>query len=86
MTETLNISKDLSLDIGSYVYPEKWPKGKRQEKRLISATQNKEAVINEVKVEEVVRAKIGSGPDELGVVTPLEANPEGSMIFVISAA
>ncbi|MGB9893822.1 MAG: hypothetical protein ACPLRA_05365 [Candidatus Saccharicenans sp.] len=37
-----------------------------------------------VKEEEVLRAKIGSGPDELGVVTPEEANPEGPMSFVVS--
>lgn len=82
----MNISEDSSLNFRSYVDSEKWLQEKRQEKSLISATQNKEAVINEVKVEEVLRAKIGSGPDELGVITPLEANPEGPMSFVVSAA
>lgn len=34
--------------------------------------------------EEVGRAKIGSGPDDIGVITPSEANPEGPMSFVVS--
>ncbi|MCX8160215.1 MAG: hypothetical protein N3G18_04695 [Candidatus Saccharicenans sp.] len=34
---------------------------------------------------EVVRARAGNGPDELGVITPEEANPEGPMSFVVSA-
>jgi|GEM_PF-2354240 DNA-binding beta-propeller fold protein YncE len=39
-----------------------------------------------VKAEEVLRVKIGSGPDDLGVITPSEANPEGPMSFAVSPA
>ncbi len=35
---------------------------------------------------EVVRVRAGSGPDELGAITPEEANPEGPMSFAVSAA
>jgi|YNPBryunderm2012_1023409.scaffolds.fasta_scaffold00146_2 hypothetical protein len=35
--------------------------------------------------QELVRVKIGSGPDELGVITPEEANPEGPMSFVVGS-
>lgn len=30
---------------------------------------------------DVVRARCGSGPEELGITTPQEANPEGPMSF-----
>lgn len=36
-----------------------------------------------VKVSEVVRAKFGSGPDNIGICTPGEANPEGPMSFAL---
>jgi hypothetical protein len=36
--------------------------------------------------QEAVRVRAGSGPDELGLITPEEANPEGPMSFVVSAA
>ncbi|MDI6697311.1 MAG: hypothetical protein QME85_00020 [Candidatus Saccharicenans sp.] len=39
-----------------------------------------------VQVNEVVRARIGSGAEDLGVVTPQEANPEGPMSFAVSHA
>lgn len=32
---------------------------------------------------EVVRARFGSGPDNIGVCTPREANPEGPMSFAL---
>lgn len=35
---------------------------------------------------EMVRVKAGSGPHELGAITPEEANPEGPMSFVVSAS
>lgn len=35
---------------------------------------------------EVVRVRAGSGPDELGLITPEEANPEGPMSFSVSSA
>ena len=36
-----------------------------------------------VRVFEILRAKIGSGPDEIGAITPSEANPEGPMSFAL---
>lgn len=36
-----------------------------------------------LKGQEVLRVRIGSGTEELGVVTPEEANPEGPMSFVV---
>ncbi len=33
----------------------------------------------------MVRAKFGSGPNDIGIVTPSEANPEGPMSFAPSA-
>lgn len=40
----------------------------------------------EIKTEIVVRAGIGSGPEDLGVIMPEEANPEGPMSFVVGSA
>jgi len=39
-----------------------------------------------IKAKEVLRVKIGAGPDDLGVITPSEANPEGPMSFAVSPA
>lgn len=39
-----------------------------------------------LKTEIVVRARIGSGPEDLGVIMPEEANPEGPMSFVVGSA
>uniref|UniRef100_A0A7C4NZE9 6-bladed beta-propeller n=1 Tax=Thermodesulfobacterium geofontis TaxID=1295609 RepID=A0A7C4NZE9_9BACT len=36
-----------------------------------------------VRIFEILRAKIGSGPDEIGAITPPEANPEGPMSFAL---
>lgn len=36
-----------------------------------------------LKGQEILRVRIGSGPEELGVITPEEANPEGPMSFVV---
>ena len=41
---------------------------------------------SEVQVKEVVRARIGMGPEALGVFTPQEASPEGPMSFAVNAA
>lgn len=38
-----------------------------------------------LKGQEVLRVRIGSGPGELGVVTPEEANPEGPMSFAVGS-
>jgi hypothetical protein len=35
------------------------------------------------KVKDVVRAKIGAGPNDIGEITPPEANPEGPMSFAL---
>ncbi|MGQ9472060.1 MAG: hypothetical protein ACUVR0_10275 [Candidatus Aminicenantales bacterium] len=40
----------------------------------------------EIKTEIVVRARIGSGPEDLGVIMPEEANPEGPMSFIVGSA
>ncbi|GAB6184177.1 hypothetical protein [Thermodesulfovibrio hydrogeniphilus] len=40
---------------------------------------------SKVTVKEVVRAKFGSGPNDIGIVTPPEANPEGPMSFDLGA-
>lgn len=37
-----------------------------------------------VQAREILRVPIGSGENELGVITPEEANPEGPMSFVVS--
>ncbi len=37
----------------------------------------------EVSITEVVRAKFGSGPNDIGILTPKEASPEGPMSFTI---
>ncbi len=37
----------------------------------------------QVSTVEMVRARSGSGPDEIGVITPPEANPEGPMSFAL---
>jgi len=37
-----------------------------------------------VEIFEILRAKIGSGPDEIGAIMPPEANPEGPMSFALS--
>lgn len=52
---------------------------------LISPVQaeNKNIKILETKSTEVVKAKAGSGPENIGVITPSEANPEGPMSFAI---
>jgi len=34
---------------------------------------------------EVVRARFGSGPDDIGIVTPKEANPEGPVSFALGS-
>lgn len=51
----------------------------------ISANSNQKVVryIDKVKKMDVVRAKFGSGSDEIGVTTPSEANPEGPMSFAL---
>lgn len=36
-----------------------------------------------VKEAEILRARCGTGPDEIGVTTPSEANPEGPMSFAL---
>ncbi|MGQ9801362.1 MAG: hypothetical protein ACUVRL_06840 [Candidatus Saccharicenans sp.] len=36
-----------------------------------------------LKGQEILRVRIGSGPEELGVITPEEANPEGPMSFAV---
>jgi len=41
---------------------------------------------SEVQVKEVVRARIGMGPEALGVFTPQEASPEGPMSFAVGHA
>ncbi|MEJ5349942.1 MAG: hypothetical protein WHS46_14785 [Desulfosoma sp.] len=40
---------------------------------------------SKVTMVEVVRAKFGSGPNDIGVITPSEANPEGPMSFALGA-
>jgi len=41
---------------------------------------------NELSLVEILRAKIGRGPDDIGAVTPEEGNPEGPMSFVVNCA
>ncbi|NWF93220.1 MAG: hypothetical protein HXY46_09905 [Syntrophaceae bacterium] len=38
---------------------------------------------SQVRTMEVVRAGFGSGPDNIGIITPQEANPEGPMSFAV---
>ncbi|MGB9763739.1 MAG: hypothetical protein ACPLZD_00070 [Candidatus Saccharicenans sp.] len=69
---------------GKILNPGRWALPDKQEKRSASAAPNIGS-IKEIKVEEILRAKVGSGPDELGVITPVEANPEGPMSFALSS-
>lgn len=43
-----------------------------------------EEIENEPAMVEVLRARIGLGPDDIGVITPEEANPEGPMSFTVN--
>lgn len=49
----------------------------------VNAGQQVEKASGEVGMTDVVRAKFGSGPDDIGILTPQEANPEGPMSFAI---
>jgi len=38
---------------------------------------------NQIKTIDVIKVKFGSGPDNIGILTPEEANPEGPMSFTL---
>lgn len=42
--------------------------------------------LGQVKIVDVVRASFGSGPNDIGIITPSEANPEGPMSFALGSA
>lgn len=51
---------------------------------IVSGASGRENFIK-VKVSEIVRAKFESGPDNIEILTPSEANPEGPMSFALGS-
>ncbi|MGQ9569347.1 MAG: hypothetical protein ACUVUQ_00615 [Thermodesulfovibrionales bacterium] len=49
---------------------------------IVSGASGEENFIK-VKVSEIIRAKLGSGPDDICICTPREANPEGTKSFAL---